>query len=361
MNFALSSRPFKTLICVSLAAIVCGCSLMAKKQVEYKGADTLPPLKVPPGLTHPPPSHETLIPAESGAKMPGSAAANLAAPPIVALETNDIQLQSDGALHWLVIQESDEDAWLQIRDFWERNGIALADEDAKLGIMETAWLSQEAPAAAGSSSDGNAASPGTAVQKKFRVRLDHYSDTGSTDVFISCRLRRQSGDDGHQWVPLPADPALEADMMNRLLVFLGGGAAGTQKVTIQAPPQGFVKRVEAGAQPSLVLDKPLGMAWRHVGQALDRFGYTIVAQDRPSHKYLITLGGHPPQAAKKAGWLSWLLFSTKDDRPGVPVYRVNLTPGKGADTVVTTDVDPDTGADPGRARKILDEIYGELR
>ena len=346
-----------------LAAAVCGCSLMAKKQEEYKGAQTLPPLHVPSGLTNPPPDHETLIPKASATKVPGLAEPNLAAPPIVALESSDIQLQSDAGLNWLVIRESEEDAWRQIRDFWERNGIALAYQSASHGIMETVWQSQgvsDAQAAAGGTNAPGG--PGPVVQNMYRVRLEHYSDTGGTEIFISCRSRQQvPGDGGIKWVPLPSNPALEADVMNRLLAFMGGDAAGTQKVTIQAPGQGYVKRVEDGAQPSLVLNKPLELAWRHVGQALDRLGFTMVVQDRTDHKFLITLGGLPPQVAKKAGWLSRLFFSNKDNESSVPVYSVNLKPGQDSGTVVTTGVDPGTGADPGQARKILDEIYGELR
>lgn len=334
-----------------LAANLWGCSMMAKKQEEYVGAKTTPPLKVPLGLTNPPPDHETLIPAASGDKLPASAARNLDTPPIVALEGGDIQLHSDGSLNWLVIRESEDDAWRQIRDFWERNGVALAYQSARLGIMETAWQTESAPE-----------TPGTAVQKMFRIRLEHYDATGGTEVFVSNRNRKQvSVDNGVQWVPLPANPVLEADLMNRLLVFLGGDAAGTQKVTVKAAPQGLVKSVEDAGQPALLLDRPVEMAWRHVGQAVDRLGYAIVAQDRAAHKYMITLGEHPPEVTKKAGWLSRLFFSNKDNRPTVPVYSVTLKAGKGSGTLVTTVVDPGTGADPDQARKILDQIYGELR
>ncbi len=363
MNRVFSSRALGAVTCMFLATVVCGCTLMAKKQEEYKNARTLQPLNVPPGLTKPPPDNETLIPKASVPKTPGSAAPNLAAPPIVALESSDIQVQSDGALYWLVVRESDDDAWLQILDFWERDGIALAYESPGHDVMETVWLSQETPDTngQGSTSGSKASGSRTVTQNMFRVRLEHYPDTGGTDIFITCRSRGQvSGGGGGQWVPLPANPALEVDMMNRLLAFLGGSAAGTQKVTIKEPGPGYVKLIKGGAQPSLVLAKPLDMAWRHVGQALDRIGFTLVSQDRLGHKYLITLGGPPPKPPKKPGWWSRLFFSNKDNKPSVPVYSVSLTPGKDSATVVTTGVDPGTGADPGRARKILDEIYEEL-
>jgi outer membrane protein assembly factor BamC len=357
MNNVFSSHLVKGGLCVFLAVVVCGCSLMAKKQEEYVAARAMPPLKVPAGLTAPPAAHETHIPAASGAKTPKPAQPKLDTPPIVALESSDIQLRRDGSLNWLVIRESEDDAWRQTRDFWERDGIALAYENARLGIMETAWRTQGA-----AETTGPAATPGAVVQRMFRVRLEHYADTGGTEVFISSRGRKQeSAGAGVQWVPLPANAVLEADMMNRLLVFLGGDPAGTQRVAAQAPRRGIVKRVEEGGQPSLRVDRPLEMAWRHVGQALDRLGYAIVAQDRAAHKFMITLGGHPPAVVKKAGWLSRLFFSNKENRPAVPVYSVDLASGKGSGTVVTADIDPGTGADPGQDRKILDQIYGELR
>lgn len=357
MNFVLPSRLLKGVICLSLGAAVCGCSLMAKKQAEYVGVHTLPPLKVPPGLSNPPPDQETHIPPLPGTQGSVPPARTLAAPPIVALESSDIQLQSDGPLNWLVIRESREDARRQIRDFWERDGIAVAYDDARVGVMETAWRTEETANHAGD----NTATPETAVQTKFRVRLEHYADTGGTEVFISCRSRKRGPGDRVQWVPLPDDPVLEADMMNKLLAFLGGDASGTQMVTIKAPLQGFVKRIDDGAAgPTLLLDKPLDMAWRHVGQAVDRLGYAIVAQDRPDHKYMITLGGHPPEVAKKAGWLSRLFFN-KQNSPTVPVYSVNLTAGKDSGTVVIAAINPGTGADPDQTSKILDQIAGELR
>lgn len=350
MDLASSSRLLKGLVCVLLAAAVCGCGLMAKKQEEYVGAQTQPPLKVPPGLATPQPDHQTRIPSPSGAKTAGSQGPDLDVPPIVALESGDIQLHSDGALNWLVIRESEDDAWRQILDFWERNAIALAYKSARLGIMETVWQTENA-----------SETPGTAAQKMFRIRLEHYDDTGGTEVFVSNRNRKQVVvGEGVQWVPLPANPVLETDLMNRLLVFLGGDAAGTQKATVKAAPQGLVKAVDEGGQPALLMDKPMAMAWRHVGQAVDRLGYAVVADDRAAHRYMITLGEHPPEVTKKAGWLSRLFFSNRDNKPSVPVYSVNLKAGKDG-TVVTTGVDPGTGADPDRARKILDQISGELR
>jgi outer membrane protein assembly factor BamC len=355
-----SANPIKAVACTVLAAALGACALVSKKDDEYIGAPTLPPLQVPPGLDQPPPNHETAVPPYPPGTAPRSKAPgpDFAAPPVVALEGDDIRLQSDGLLHWLVIQESVEEAWQHIRDFWAKTGTALTEEDAKLGIMETAWI----PRGGGLTAyppDGNPA--GAPVEDMYRVRLEPVGEAGGTEVFVTQRARqRASGEVPGQWVPSPSDPGQENDVLQRLMAFMGGTGVGNTGLSTAGSAQEFVKRAGDDKSPSLVLDKPLEMAWRHVGQAVDRFGYTMVGHDRISHKFLIILGPRPPAPIKKAGWFA-RTFSSHKTPPAVAEYEITLTPGKDNDTVVTAGVVADTGADPDRARKILDEIYEELR
>ncbi len=91
------------------------------------------------------------------------------------------------------------------------------------------------------------------------------------------------------WQPRPADPELEAEMLRRLMVRLGAEEARAEAAI--ATPQQASERARiasaADGQVMLVMDEAFDRAWRRVGLALDRIGFTVEDRDRAQGLYFV--------------------------------------------------------------------------
>ena len=99
---------------------------------------------------------------------------------------------------------------------------------------------------------------------------------GAAEVYLNERKEETT------WRGRPSDPQLEAEMLARLMVSLGAkeepGRPLVATVTA-APEQPARARAVAGAA-ALEVDDPFDRAWRRVGLALDRGGFTVEDRDR---------------------------------------------------------------------------------
>ena len=49
----------------------------------------------------------------------------------------DVEVRRDGDVRWLLVNATVEDVWPRVIDFWQENGILMAEEDPTVGIMRT--------------------------------------------------------------------------------------------------------------------------------------------------------------------------------------------------------------------------------
>lgn len=402
------TRLARATTCLLLSASVGACSIFTKQDREYLNARSAPPLKIPAGLSAPPPNPETRIPSVQGRAKAGPDA-GLDVPPELALESNDIAVVRDGSLRWLLVQSSQDDLWQRLQEFWSARRINLAYSNSKYYVMETAWT---AP--------GGAVSASAQEKVKYRVRLVQFPDEDGTEVYLTTYAQRPAPDGGRGAPPVQAaDAAIGNSMLKRLIVDLGGPGVNTARLKAPAAPPKIGELVDDKGQGLfLKVDRAPEMAWRHVAQALDRLGYVVIGQTRekkydlsrapgaggksdkaktaklggtemgkgkrgPSsthrdkdknsydydqygHQYLV-LTNLPKKAPKKdadngggKGWFSWLFFSHPDVKPIAPDFTLSLAPTDRSDSRLTVGPDPSAGAKTEKDRKILKDIYGSL-
>ena len=121
-----------------------------------------------------------------------------------------------------------------IRDrFWISNGFALKRDDPTIGIMETDWVENRADIP----QDGVRALLkkyldilySAPTRDKFRTRLERTADGKRTEVYLSHSGVEEVAAGGtsasstniYIWQRRPPNPELEAEMLNRLTVYLG--------------------------------------------------------------------------------------------------------------------------------------------
>jgi outer membrane protein assembly factor BamC len=199
----------------------------------------------------------------------------------------------------------------------------------------------------------------TGERYKFRTRLERRPD-GSTEIFISHRGAEEvltgAQKESTTWTARPADPELEAEFLGRLVAKLNGVKIkeGTAAVAAAAAENPHAK-LENG---KVVVDEGFDRAWRRVGLALDRVGFTVEDRDRVQGIYFVRYVD--PEAADKAGFFT-KLFGNEDKNKEAQRYRVLVSTVQNATTsdvtVQTNDGKPETTPTGAKILKLLaDEL-----
>jgi outer membrane protein assembly factor BamC len=210
----------------------------------------------------------------------------------------------------------------------------------------------------------------TAERDKFRTRLEPGAEPGTTEIYISHRGMYETyiteGKDQTRWQPREADPNLEAEMLRRLMVRLGVEETRASVMLASAPVAERARMVGKAADGAAALEvqEPFDRAWRRVGLALDRVGFTVEDRDRSKGMYFVRYVD-PDADAKKGddkGIMSKLMFwkSGKDAADKDARYRIYVK-GSGSNSTVQV-LTREGGVDASEtSHRILDLLLQQLK
>lgn len=377
-----STRTSVSLIALSLMLAGCSGSLLESKRIDYKSAskNQVAPLEIPPDLTAPTRDDRFAVPdvAPRGVATYSAYSAERANQPAVraasevlpASET--MRIERAGSQRWLVVPGKPDELWPQIKDFWLELGFILNIDSPDIGVMETDWAEDRAKipqdfvrSALGKVLDGLFSTP---ERDKFRTRIEVSKETGLVEIYISHRgmmeIYPTEAKDTTIWQPRPANPELEAEMLRRLMVRLGADEARAQAALTVAPTAERAKiSGSSDGTVSLKIEEPFDRAWRRVGLALDRIGFTVEDRDRAKGLYYVRYVDPEAENAGKSGEgiMSKLAFWRSSDKPvGGSEYRLQV---KGQGDAATVNVlTREGGADKSdTAKKMLGLLQAELK
>lgn len=369
-----------------LAALLAGCSgsiIPESKKVEYKSAGKLPPLEIPPDLTQPSRDERYTVPdvttkgtaTFSAYSADRSGQNRTTTAQDVLPQVDKMRIERSGTQRWLVASGSPDKMWGNVKEFWQEMGFLINVEIAEAGIMETDWAENRAklPQDFLRSTIGKVFDSlySTAERDKFRTRLEKGGEPGTVEIYISHRgmyeIYINEAKSQTRWQPRPADPELEAEMLRRLMVRLGIDEAKAKAMigTEQRQERAKLTRTQDGTG-SLTLEEAFDRAWRRVGLALDRVGFTVEDRDRSQGFYYVRYVDPEADASTKkteGGFFSKLQFwkgSDKDKLDKNTQYRI-FVKSAGADTIVQI-MTREGGVDTSEtARKILGLLHEQLK
>jgi len=323
---------------VAAAFALGGCDTMQiTKRIDYKSTSTAPALELPPDLTTPRYDDRYSVSTASG--LAAQQASGKARESEFLATVPNARIARAGNERWLVVKIAPEQAWTVTRQFWTESGFVLAVEQPALGLMETDWAENRAdiPADALRRSLGQFADIFYTTYKrdKFRTRVERGAETGTVEIYISHRGMEQvptakidsSSPAAFAWALMPPNPDLEAEMLTRLMVRFGTAEPQAVAAVAQAAAQPDRARIEKGADgvPKLVIDESFDRAWRRVGLALDRSGFTVVDRDRSTGVYYVRYADPDAEIGKRdQSWLSKLAFWRKDEAEKPEQYRITV-------------------------------------
>jgi outer membrane protein assembly factor BamC len=321
-------------------------------KIDYRSASTtrVQGLEVPPDLSqlgrdqrYVQPSGGSVSAAQfqAGAAATGTAAA---APAVAPAAVGDFRIERAGNDRWLVTSLTPEQLWPQLEAFWKERGFVLVVDQADAGVMETDWAENRAklPQDVIRATLGRIAEQlySTGERDKFRTRVERTPK--GTEVYISHKGLEEiySGDrkETTVWQPRKPDPLLEGEMLQRLMVKLGQKEeqAKTMAAAATAPtPEAPRARMVQGQPATLQVDDNFDRAWRRVGVALDRSGFTVEDRDRAQGIYFVRYVDPKSAGKEQPGFFSRLFsFGKKQDASGPAKYRVSVK-GEGERSTVT--------------------------
>ncbi|MDP3222830.1 MAG: outer membrane protein assembly factor BamC, partial [Rubrivivax sp.] len=214
----------------------------------------------------------------------------------------------------------------------------------------------------------------TGERDQFRMRLERTA-TGS-EIYIAHRGAEEVYADERRentrWRARPSDPQLEAEMLSRLMISLGAKeevarplVAGADAASPKAAPPGTPAqaqparaRVVAGGA-ALEVDDPFDRAWRRVGLALDRGGFTVEDRDRSQGVYYVRYVDPKSLGKEEPGF--WARLMGNDRNPLAAVrYRIAVK-GVGDKSVVAVLTSAGTADVGENGQRIASALVTELR
>ena len=367
----------------AVAAIaLAGCSTsMFDSSVDYKTASQLPPLEIPPDLTAPQRDGRFVLPEQKTATLSGyqqeRKEQGRSGPGGVLPPVEGVRLERLGAERWLVVPEPPDKVWPVVREFWLERGFLIKQETPEVGVMETDWAENRANVPQdfirgllGRFADSIYS---TSERDKFRTRLERTPDGNGTEIYVSHRgmqevytisQNRSEGQTGQTyWQPRPTDPGLEAEFLRRLMVRLGASEerAKVAAATGTTPDRASIVKSSDGTQ-ALQVNEPFDRAWRRVGLALDRVGFTVEDRDRQNGLYFVRYADPESEMAKKDNekGLFSRLFGSSDAKVKAEQYRVQVKPENEASTVNVLNKDGGAETNP-TAQRILVLLHEQLK
>lgn len=363
----------------ALAALlsIAGCSTvdnaLSGDRLDYRSqAQKSAPLEVPPDLTqlardsrYQPQSgvvSATTLQQQQAGAAATTAGASVAAPNAL----GELRIERQGNHRWLATNLPPEKLWPVLRSFWQELGFGLATDSLEVGVMETNWAENRAKlpqdfmrAAIGRIFDNVFSTP---ERDRFRTRVERTA--AGTEVFITHRgmveVYTNTQKEYTVWQPRPSDPELEAELLTRLMVRLGAKPETARSVVAAAPDlPARARTVTGGAAATMEVEEAFDRAWRRVGLALDRRGFTVEDRDRTAGLYFVRYVDPKTAGQDEPGFFS-KLFGGDKSASAVMRYRLSVKTA-GSKTVVSVlnnQGEPDNGE---AARQIVERLVDELK
>ena len=362
-----------TVTSLAIFIMLSGCSSLGEmfqgEKIDYKtSGKSGPSLDIPPDLTQLSKDTRYVVPGTpvtASTYQVGQAAQPV---PTAAVAVGDVRIERSGNQRWLVVNRPADKLWGPVRDFWLESGFLLSLDQENLGIMETDFAENRAklPQDFIRQSIGKVFDSlySTGERDKFRTRLERNA-AGGTEIYISHRGMEEvltgaagsSKGDSTIWQKRPSDPELEAEFLRRLMVKLGVNQEQSKVLIASSVSKSTSRVANVNGAPAVQIDEGFDRAWRRVGLALDRTGFTVEDRDRTKGTYFVRYVD-PTTDKKEPGFLSKIFSST----PATPPlkYRVSVRSQGEATTVLILNEQGavDTTAN---AQRIVQVIADDLK
>ncbi|MCU7800236.1 MAG: outer membrane protein assembly factor BamC [gamma proteobacterium symbiont of Lucinoma myriamae] len=379
---SLSQIPRLTLA-ITIASTLAACDSMpdlndtfAGRKVDYEHQSRdIQPLEIPPDLTTATYDEMMVVPdINTGG---GSASyqdyakerqGNRVVVDKVLPEQNNIKLIREGEdVRHLVITGTKDQVWEKMREFWLNSGMLIKRENPATGILETEWaenradIPQDFIRSTLSLVLESFYSAGT--RDKYRVRIEDSGEDNQINLFLTHygmeEVIENETTERTIWKPRPRDPELEAEMLGRMMVYMGVEEQKAKALLARSATKKVDRATisrNAQGNSRLVVKETFPRAWRRTGVALDRINFVVEDRDRENGLYYVQYVD-PLAEEGGEGFFSKMKFWKDKVAVDQSKYQIKLFP-RGDDTVIIvldSNGQPDTSKTSYRILNLLHE------
>jgi len=305
-----------------LSLFLSGCILQDQKQssidinsknkevtINYYANNSVTSLEVPPDLTSP--SYENSFRLSEFASGIDTNMVNLTNSEIenndkkILVAPSDISVKKSGNRRWLEVNKDSETIWKLSNQFLKELGFTIKNSNKKIGIMETNFLENRKPEIPAQTMGFFRSALQATIENvnytlpsvdKYKIRIEPKSDF-ITEVYLSVNSMAEviSGSGNNEttlWQNSEKDYALEAEMLYRLMVYLGGDSAKAREKIISAKENNkVVVNVKDGLNgyAKLVFNLNLIDTWDNISWAISETNVQVEDRDIKERAFYINL------------------------------------------------------------------------
>ncbi len=332
-----------TLLAIVFVSVLYGCGFF-KSATEYTDSSSTNPLEAPPDLMTPQWEDSLEIPKTANDRVSALETQGPALGAAVLPEFIDLRVRREGPTRWLEVNADPVTLWPLLRKFLLDEEFGIAADEPVLGYIETEWKQNLNRSTNAETQQASFDVTG----EKFRIRLERQPNA-VTYIFLTQRgaeVAAINRDNQILWKPQPPNGEREAEMMIKLMEFLGTSRDDAQQKFATADAQFLYLDIKnIGGIPVLMVGDNFSRVWRRTGVALDRSGLLVEDHDRNKGVYYVSLELAPTEIGEQK------VNSEK------ALYQIHLL-SQGKQTLITAhEADEDAGTiDPKTARQLLRRI-----
>jgi outer membrane protein assembly factor BamC len=215
--------------------------------------------------------------------------------PVLA-KVQSVQLEGSGDLYWLQVDESVDNLYQLVKNFWASEGYRLNVDEPVIGVMQTEWVYKSEGGEEDSSSWFGSlftTEDLSATQDQFKTRIERSETNKLNRIYIAHRgteykyVLRSEGprkDDINEsdWSFRQPEPELEIEMLSRLMIYLGLQQSDVEqqqeKVKLFRPRADLYVDADESS-PYLIINDVYQIAWNRVFHQLERMNFEIISSE----------------------------------------------------------------------------------
>ena len=214
-------------------------------------------------------------------------------PVLVMVES--LKLVGSGDFYWLEVEEPVADLYQLVKNFWGAEGYDLIKDEPVIGIMETEWIFTEQGRNKNEMTWFERLFSGddlSAIQDQYKTRVERDPTTNLSRVYIAHRgtefihtfdnsnddRNLEAEDTDNEWEFRAPEPALETEMLSRLMIYLGlnESEVDQQISNVKMFSRRAYRNVDSEERsPFLILNDPYQIAWNRVLHQLERLNFEV--------------------------------------------------------------------------------------
>jgi outer membrane protein assembly factor BamC len=322
--------------------------MFSSDHVNYKAKSSSQPisLEIPPDLTQLARDTRYLLPGEDVSASGLALNNNPKDASIGPSKINDVRIERQGPDRWLVVGKSSQSLWPSIIAFWQDNGFSIAEQNEQTGFIETNWadnktkLPDDFISRTLSSIMSNLISNG--IKEKYITRIESLGPKETQITIVQRAMEEVATSNSLQsstastWHARDADPEQEVKFLRLLMVKLGASEAlannalaDASKASASPSTKAVVNSNDQGI--SISYQEGFDTAWRRVGVALDRAGFTVEDRDRKLGIYYVRFVEKNTKSESNF-LVRW--FTNSPTPEGPQSFRLKIVEGSGKSSLI---------------------------